>query len=565
MSPPTGPDSAVIQALVEVRAAVRAVAFPFDLPGAPAARADAASLVTQLDDYVLPRLRRLDAPILAVVGGSTGAGKSTLVNSLVRAPVSPAGVLRPTTRAPVLVCHPEDLPWFADQSLLPRFVRTGGADRRNLQVINAPALAPGIALLDAPDIDSVVAANRSLARELLAAADVWLFVTTAARYADAIPWDVLREGRGRGTAVAVVLDRVPPGGRDDIVGHFDQMLAAEGLGGVPFFVLSESTLDSQGMLSELEVAPIARWMSGLSRDGSGGPGVVRRTLLGAVAAVGPRVEGLARAAEEQIRAVSGLAGAVRRSYNTAWSEVGAHIRGGAVLRGEVYTRWREMVVNGDLRQALRTVSGPHRSQVGAALADRPVPGRRFVEAVTLVLAGIVLDANVVAAQRCRDEWLAQPAGAALLAGDPALGHPWPGFSDAAHDVVAGWQRWLRSVVRAEAPRLRTRTRSYVTAATMLLAMVSAVAPPPDQITAAGAEPAMLRAVAESTAIHDLGARARDELLARIGELLAAEVERRLAAVGAAGVAEDGATRLREWAAALGRAWVDIVAATGGAG
>ena len=39
-------------------------------------------------------------------------------------------------------------------------------------------------MLDAPDIDSVVQ-NRQLASQLLAAADLWLFVTSAARYADA--------------------------------------------------------------------------------------------------------------------------------------------------------------------------------------------------------------------------------------------------------------------------------------------------------------------------------------------------------------------------------------------
>ena len=40
-------------------------------------------MVDQLEDYVIPRVMTLDAPLLAVVGGSTGAGKSTLVNSLV--------------------------------------------------------------------------------------------------------------------------------------------------------------------------------------------------------------------------------------------------------------------------------------------------------------------------------------------------------------------------------------------------------------------------------------------------------------------------------------------------
>ena len=62
-------------------------------------------------------------------------------------------------------------------------------------------IPPGLAILDAPDIDSVVAENRQLAAQLLAAADLWLFVTSAARYADAVPWDFLsgrrRAQRGR--------------------------------------------------------------------------------------------------------------------------------------------------------------------------------------------------------------------------------------------------------------------------------------------------------------------------------------------------------------------------------
>ena len=57
----------------------------------------------------------------------------------------------------------------------------------------------------AADVDSVVASNRDLAAQLLGAADLWVFVTTAARYADAVPWDLLRTAQERGTALAVVL------------------------------------------------------------------------------------------------------------------------------------------------------------------------------------------------------------------------------------------------------------------------------------------------------------------------------------------------------------------------
>ena len=51
-----------------------------------------------------------------------------------------------------------------------------------------------------------------LAAQLLAAADLWLFVTSAARYADQVPWDFLKAAVERSTAVAVVLDRTPAGG-----------------------------------------------------------------------------------------------------------------------------------------------------------------------------------------------------------------------------------------------------------------------------------------------------------------------------------------------------------------
>ena len=45
-------------------------------------RGDAERALRRLQDVVLPRLEDADAPVLVVVGGSTGSGKSTLVNSL---------------------------------------------------------------------------------------------------------------------------------------------------------------------------------------------------------------------------------------------------------------------------------------------------------------------------------------------------------------------------------------------------------------------------------------------------------------------------------------------------
>src|SRR4051794_16005574 len=230
-STPSGP-SGLTGALHGLRDAVAAVRFPFELAGSADAEHAAHGVLGQLDDYLLPRLARLDAPLLVVVGGSTGAGKSTLVNSLVRAPVSAAGVLRPTTRSPVLVSNPSDLPWFRQGQLLPGLVRTpeSSADPRTLQIVSAPALGSGLAFLDAPDIDSVVEGNRKLAAQLLAAADLWLFVTTAARYADNVPWELLTTARLRGTVIALVLDRVPSEAAGEVTAHLREMLTARNLG-----------------------------------------------------------------------------------------------------------------------------------------------------------------------------------------------------------------------------------------------------------------------------------------------------------------------------------------------
>src|SRR5688572_7134359 len=91
----------LVKSLHELRGSLQSSRLSLEIPEVEDARALRDEAIGQIEDYLVPRLEQLEAPILAVVGGSTGAGKSTLINSLVGAVVSPAGVLRPTTRAPV--------------------------------------------------------------------------------------------------------------------------------------------------------------------------------------------------------------------------------------------------------------------------------------------------------------------------------------------------------------------------------------------------------------------------------------------------------------------------------
>ena len=73
-----GPPTELIGVLVRVRQALVDSPIPFAAADADEGRELRANLLKQLDDYIVPRLVQIEAPLLCVVGGSTGAGKSTL-------------------------------------------------------------------------------------------------------------------------------------------------------------------------------------------------------------------------------------------------------------------------------------------------------------------------------------------------------------------------------------------------------------------------------------------------------------------------------------------------------
>lgn len=523
-------------ALSGLRSALGAVSYPLVLPSADEARRVGAALLEQLDDYLLPRLARLDAPLLVVVGGSTGAGKSTLVNSLVRAPVSTAGVLRPTTRSPVLVANPADLTWFDRGGLLPGMVRTGeqSTDPTALQVVAAPSIGPGVALLDAPDIDSVVDHNRKLAAQLLAAADLWLFVTTAARYADAVPWELLTTARLRGTVIALVLDRVPLDAAAEVAAHLGEMLTARDLGSAPLFVIPETGLDGNGMLPEAAVGPMRQWFAQLSADVNARSAVVRQTLDGALGALAPALHGLAEAADEQVHTARTLDERVEAAYRNARRTVEEGLQDGRLLRGEVLARWQEFIGTGEFLRSLESRMGHLRDRFVAALSGRPAPGRNLQVAMESQLVTLLRGVAADAAEQAYSAWQAHPAGAALL--EPALQRASGDLAQRADRLVRDWQQWVLDLVRREAADKRTVARGAAYAvngaglAVMIAVFTTTAFIPTGLEVAAGAGSAVaaqkvLEAVFGDQAIRTLATRARTELLARVDDLLAAEAAR----------------------------------------
>ena len=123
MSIPAASQTGLVGALRSLRGVLARTAFPLEIPSAARAGDVLADSLHQLDDYVLPRITNLDAPLVAVVGGSTGSGKSTLVNSMLEENVARASAIRPTTRRPLLIHAPGDAHWFDDARILPGLTR----------------------------------------------------------------------------------------------------------------------------------------------------------------------------------------------------------------------------------------------------------------------------------------------------------------------------------------------------------------------------------------------------------------------------------------------------------
>ncbi|MEV6342154.1 GTPase [Actinoplanes sp. NPDC051851] len=555
---PVPPDR-LSSALTRLRTALGAVSYPLQVPSADEARRVAGALQSQLDDYLVPRLSRLDAPMLVVVGGSTGSGKSTLVNSLVRDTVTTAGVLRPTTRSPVLVTNPDDVAWFESGHLLPGLIRTVklSNDPNLLQVVATPGIGTGVALLDAPDIDSVVEENRKLAAQLLAAADLWLFVTTAARYADAVPWELLKTARLRGTVIALVLDRVPVDAAAEISAHLGEMLIAHDLGAAPLFVLPETELDHHGRLPDPVIGPMRQWFVQLSADADARAVVVRQTLNGALAALHPAVAGLAEAAEDQTRTANALDERVLSAYRTAKQTVRDGLQDGRLLRGEVLARWQEFVGTGDFLRTLESRVGQLRDRLVAAVTGRPGPGRNLQVALESQLVTLLRGVASDAAEQAYAAWQAHPAGVGLL--DADLQHVALGLADRADRLVRDWQHWVLDLVRREAADKRGVARGAAYAvngaglAVMIAVFTSTAFLPTGLEVAVGAGTTVaaqkvLEAVFGDQAIRTLAARARNELVARIDELLDAETARYTELTAAVRREAEPGTLLRQTAA-----------------
>lgn len=195
--------------------------------------------------------------------GSTGSGKSSLINALVGAEVSRAAVRRPTTSRPTAAVlgagGSEALLDWLEVTERHHLDGTGVAleqaaaappARRGLRRREAaPEQTPGMVVLDLPDLDSVQADHRAIAERMTGMVDVIVWVTDPQKYADAaLHRDFVRPFAGHDAVTVLVLnqiDRIRAEEREAVLDSLAGIARSDGLTSAP--VLGTSATTGEGV------------------------------------------------------------------------------------------------------------------------------------------------------------------------------------------------------------------------------------------------------------------------------------------------------------------------------
>ena len=192
------------------------------------------------------RTRRAEGMEHTVVAfaGSTGSGKSSLLNAVVGEDLAPVAARRPTTSRALAVTG-------APAEGLTRWL---GVDQ-TVTTANLPASTDSqLVLVDLPDIDSAEYSNREIAQHILMRADLIVWVADPQKYADSV-WhdDYLRHFTQYGGVSLVAFnqcDRLEPHELPEVLAHLDELFSLESFSAQ---VIPTSALTGQGIRQLQEV------------------------------------------------------------------------------------------------------------------------------------------------------------------------------------------------------------------------------------------------------------------------------------------------------------------------
>jgi energy-coupling factor transporter ATP-binding protein EcfA2 len=527
------------------------LAFP---AASPAADARARQLHDHIDGFVRPRVADLEAPLLVLLLGPTGAGKSSLLNTIAGAEVSTTGVLRPTTKDAVVYASE------ADSHRVLAGGRLGSIAKDRLRPAGAPASADGVVVIDAPDIDSVERDNRELADVLVETCDLCVFVTTATRYADLVPWEVLRRVRERGLPIVVVLNRVPADEQDraTVVADAERLLGQATRNtqeSMDLIAIQEGDVDPRvNGLAREKALPLLERIARLAAQTDERRAVATQALAGALRGLGPLAHAIADDLEHEAIDAEALQRIAVSTYAEELASLTRALQSGLILRAEVLRRWNDFVGADQVARFISSGIGRLRAMVLTAFRGTAAAPVTVVEAeMTTTLEALALRHATDAARRTALAWSERSQASMLVARHPDLWSASDGLGPAIREGLAAWMSAIVADVRAHAGRKRAIAQvaalgvNAVGVAVMLAVFVHTAGLTGTEFgIAAGTavlNQKLLEAIFGEGAMGELIARARARLGALLTSLFAGERERFEALVPAGG-------RLRELASAL---------------
>lgn len=406
-----------------------------------------------IDEYLIPRARSLTSPLVVVILGSTGSGKSSLFNAIADGPLSPSGLLRPTTRRPVALVNPSDQSALRNGDILSGFVA-----RDTIDLIIDQDAPRGLVIVDSPDFDSVELANRQLAVELLETADLVIFVTTVTRYADQVPWAILDRAHQRRVPLLAVINRMPPEGADadEVFRDYRSMLA-------------QSRLGEHGAFGQLDVVSVEEGAFDRDRDALRSDAVQpileaierlrsneqeRRTLAlqsfgAALSGLPAAVEELAREIDDEQRSARALVAAAEASYRTGRQSLTFEIERGTFLRTEVLRRWLDFVQAGPLARFLSEGIGRVAANIRNMLtASRRAPAHEVREATFSDLVASAVHHADDSARHTANVWIDDHYGAMSLGADESLWGASPDLGEHLHRDLEAWTEEIATQIKA---------------------------------------------------------------------------------------------------------------------
>jgi hypothetical protein len=212
-------------------------------------------------------------------------------------------------------------------------------------------------------------------------------------------------------------------------------------------------------------------------------------------------------------------------------------------------------------RSLQNRVGELRDRLASAVTGRPPPGDGLQGALENSVERLLRAEADRAAERTVTAWRSLPAGTALLAGaERELEQVSPDFPEAAAAQVRDWQGAVLDLVRTEGADKRSRARALswgvngAGAAVMVAVFAQTGGLTGGEIAVAGGTTAVgqrvLEAVFGDSAVRNLAAQAREDLEARVDELLRYEQDRFDARVDECAPTSEDADRLRAAVATL---------------